>query len=242
MATRIRAANALLAVLPHAAHKRVLAELTPVALKTGEVLYEAGQAIRYVYFPIDCVICLLMVDEGQKPVEVGLIGHEGMLGVSVALGVSDSVLRAAVRSRGGALRMDAPCFKQEFLRSSSWQRELFRYTNSQLSLVRQAVACHCCHRAEARVACCLLITSDRVGAEEFKQDQDSMAASLGLTRSTVSMCAGQLRERNLISYARGKIRILDRKQLETAACECYEYGKVIARALRSCHRSATGSI
>lgn len=227
MASRLSAANRLLGVLPKTAYQRVLADLAPVALKTGDVLYEPGRAIRYVYFPIDCVICLLTKDEGQKPVDVGLIGHEGMLGVSFALGATDSVLRAAVRSSGTALRMDAARFQTEFLRCLSWQRELFRYTNSQLALVRQAVACHCFHRAEARVACCLLMTSDRVGAEEFQQDQDSMAGSLGLTRSTVSMCAGHLRELKLISYARGKIRILDRKQLEAAACECYEYGKVL---------------
>jgi CRP-like cAMP-binding protein len=226
-ASRAPTVNKLLAALPRTAYQRVFAELTPVELKTGEVLYEAGRTIRYVYFPIDCVLCLLTQDEAQKPVDVGLIGREGMLGVSFALGATDSILRAAVRSSGTALRMDAARYQKEFLRSLSWQRELFRYTNSQLALVRQAVACHCFHRAEARVACSLLMASDRVGADEFQQDQDSMAGSLGLTRSTVSMCAGHLRERKLISYARGKIRILDRKQLEAAACECYEYAKML---------------
>jgi CRP-like cAMP-binding protein len=227
MASRVSPANRLLAALPHTAYQRLFVALTPVTLKLGEVLYEPGRPIRSIYFPIDCVICVLTTVEGQKPVEVGLIGYEGMLGVSVALGVAESFVRAVVQSSGTALRMSAVRFRKEFLRCLPLQRELFRYANAKLALVRQAVACHCFHRAQARLACCLLMTSDRVRSEEFHQDQDSLAAVLGITRSTVSMCAGHLRQRKLISYSRGKIRIVDRDQLEAAACDCYQYGKIL---------------
>jgi len=226
-ASRPSAANTLLAALPHTAYQRLRIQLTPVPLKLGEVLYEPGRSIRYVYFPTDCVICVLTTVEGQKPVEVGLIGYEGMLGVSVALGVGDSFVRAVVQSSGNALRIGAARFRKEFLRCAPLRQELFRYVNAKLTLARQAVACHCFHRAEARLACCLLMTGDRVRSEEFHRDQGLMAAMLGLTRSTVSTCAGHLRQRQLISYARGKIRIIDRKQLEAAACDCYRYGKML---------------
>jgi CRP-like cAMP-binding protein len=227
MARRVSAANSLLAALPRSAYQRLFEELTPVTLKLGEVLYEAGRSIRYIFFPIDCVICVLTAIEGKKPVEVGLIGYEGMLGVSVALGVADSFVRAVVQSGGTALRINAARFRKEFLRCLPLQRELYRYANAKLALVRQSVACHCFHRAEARLICCLLMTSDRVRSDEFRQDQGSVAAMLGITRSTVSKCARQLRQRKLISYSRGKIRIVDRNLLEAATCDCYQYGKIL---------------
>jgi CRP-like cAMP-binding protein len=240
MASHIPAGNKLLAALPQKARERVLAELTSVNLKLGEVLYEPGKTIRQVYFPINCIICVVSPVAGQKPVEVGCIGYEGMLGLSVALGVPDSFVRALVRSSGTAVRISAARFRQQLLQFPSFQRELHRYANWKLAMVRQTVACHCFHQAEARLACWLLMTSDRVRSEEFLQDQDSLAAMLGITRPTVSICAGRLRQRKLINYSRGKIRIIDRDELEAAACDCYQYGKVLnTLSGRSVGRDAT---
>jgi CRP-like cAMP-binding protein len=217
----------LLAALPHTAYQRLLSELTLADLKFGEVLYESGKSMRQIFFPIDCVISVVTPVEGQNPVVVGSIGYEGMLGISVALGATDSFVRAVVQSSGTALCISAARFRKALLQCLPLRRELFRYANAKLAMVRQTVACHCFHQAEARLACCLLMTSDRVRSDEFRQDQDSMAAMLGITRPTVSICAGRLRQRKLISYSRGKIRIVDRDQLEAAACECYQYGKIL---------------
>jgi CRP-like cAMP-binding protein len=227
MISRVPAANRLLVALPRAACPRVFAESKPLILKLGEVLYEPGSPIEYVYFPIDCVMSVLATVEGGNAMQVGLIGYEGMLGVSVVLGVTDSFVRAVVHTSGTALRIKTARFRKEFLRSRPLQRALYCYANARLALLRQAVACQCFHRAEARLACCLLMTSDRVRSEEFHQLQNSLAAMLGMQRATVSVCAGRLQQRKIISYSRGKIRILNRNQLEAAACDCYQYGKIL---------------
>jgi CRP-like cAMP-binding protein len=243
MVSHLPAGNMLLAALPQKAYERLQVELTLVNLKVGEVLYEPEKTIRQVYFPINCVICIVTPAAGQKPVEVGCIGYEGMLGLSVALGVADSFVRAVVRSSGTALRISAARFRKQLLECLPLQRELHRYANVKVAMLRQTVACHCFHQAEARLACWLLMTSDRVRSEEFLQDQDSLAAMLGITRPTVSICAGRLRQRKLISYSRGKIRIVNRDQLEAAACDCYQYGKLLnALSNRSISRDAAASM
>ena len=214
-------ANHLLAALPHAEYQRLLAGLEPVALKFGEVLHEPGVPIRYVYFPIDCAISLLTAVVGERALEVGLVGREGMVGISLALGVEVSSVRALVEVAGMAMRMKAAHFREALRQCPSLQRELYRYADAELALARQIVACNCFHAVEARLARWLLMTSDRVLSEEFFLTQAFLAQMLGVRRGTVNAAAGSLQHRNLISYSRGKIRILDRKGLEAASCRCY---------------------
>jgi len=227
MASRVLAINSLLAALPDATYQRLVGDLTPVNLTLDMALYEPGKAMRFIYFPIDCVLCVLTSVDGRKPVTVGLIGFEGMLGVSVALGVADSFVQVVVQSPGTALRMGAARFRKELQQCPALQQVIFRYAGAKLAQVRQAVACQCYHEAKERFACFLLMTSDRLRSEVFRQDQDSVAAMLGITRPTVSICAGDLRQRKLISYSRGRIRIVDRNQLEAVACDCYRHGKIL---------------
>lgn len=215
------AANNLLAALPHAEYQRLLAGLEPVTLEYGEVLHEAGAPVRHVYFPIDCVVSLLTAHEDHQGLEVGLVGYEGMVGISLALGVDAASVRALVQASGTALRMDAARFHKAFRESLPLQRELHRYTHAKLAMARQTVACHRFHAIEARVARCYLMTSDRVRSDEFFLTQAFLADMLGVRRATVTAAAGPLQKRRLISYSRGKIRILDRRGLETASCRCY---------------------
>ncbi len=214
-------ANSLLAALSHAEYQRLLAGLERVTVKFGEVLHEPGVPIRYVYFPIDCVVCLLAKVEGQRTLEVGQVGYEGMVGISVALGVDVSSVRALVQATGTALRMKAARFHNEFRQCLPLQREVYRYTYAKLALARQIVACNRFHSVEARLARWMLMTSDRVLSKEFFLTQAFLADMLGVRRVTVTLAAGSLQRRNLISYSRGTIRILDRKGLEAASCRCY---------------------
>jgi CRP-like cAMP-binding protein len=185
------------------------------------VLHEQGVPIRHVYFPVDCVVSLLAtVHEGQA-LEVGLVGYEGMVGITLALGTDISSGRAVVQVAGTAMRMKAPHFRQEFQECPPLRRELLRYAHLKLALARQTVACNCFHAVEARLARWLLMTSDRVLSENFFLTQDSLAGSLGVRRTTINVAAGPLKRRKLISYSRGRIRILDRKGLEAASCRCY---------------------
>jgi CRP-like cAMP-binding protein len=213
--------NSLLAALPLKDYLSLLPGLEPVTLKFGEVLHEPGVPIRYVYFPVDCAISLLTTVESYEALDVGLVGHEGMVGISLALGTDVSHVRALVLATGTAMRMNAARFRKAFEQCLPLQRELYSYAHTKLALARQTVACNCFHSVQARLARRLLMTSDRARSEEFFLTQATLADMLGVRRTTVNEAAGHLQQRKLISYARGKMRIVDRKRLEAASCRCY---------------------
>jgi CRP-like cAMP-binding protein len=213
--------NTLLAALPPVEYRRLLPDLEPVTLKFGDVLEEPGEPIAHVHFPIDCAICLLAKIDGHQPPEVGLVGYEGMVGVSLALGVGVSSVRALVEGGGKAMRMSAARFQALLGECPSLQRELHRFTYAKLAVARQAVACIWFHTGEARLARWLLMTSDRLRSKEFFLTQNFLADMLGVQRTTLNVAAGPLKRRGLITYTRGRIRILDRRGLEAASCRCY---------------------
>lgn len=221
VATQDRIANGLLAALPRKDYLGVLDGLEPVTLTYGTVLYEPDEPIRHVFFPVDCLVSLLTTVEGRQAMEVGLVGREGMVGVSLALGMDISSVRALVQGSGTAMRMKAARFRRGFEQCLPLQREVYRYTYAKLALARQTVACNRFHAIEARLARWLLMTSDRLLSEEFVLTQEFLADMLGVLRAAVNRAAGSLQKHKLIRYTRGKIRILDRKGLEAATCRCY---------------------
>lgn len=214
-------ANSLLAALPSAEYRHLLIGFERVTLQQGEVLHEPAARIRYVYFPVGCVVCLMTTVADHKAVEVGLVGYEGMVGIALVLGAGASSVRAVVAASGTALRMEATRFHKTFLQCLSLQQALHRYTYSMLAQARQTIGCNCFHLSDARLARWLLMTSDRAQSEEFFLTQSFLAGMLGLRRVTVTEIAGRLWRRKLIRYGRGWIRILDRPGLEAAACRCY---------------------
>lgn len=215
-------ANSVLGTLPRAEYQRLLASLEPVALKFGEVLHEPGVPIRYVHFPIDCVISLLMTVEGRKPLAVGLVGHEGMVGIPLALGIDVSSARALVQVRGTAMRMESVSFREEFRRSKPLQQALYRYKHALVGQIAQSAACNQFHPVQARLARYLLMTGDRARRGELRLTQEFLAGMLGVRRSGVTWAAVALQERMLIKYRRGKVALLDRRGLSAAACACYK--------------------
>ena len=215
-------ANSLLAALPRKDYQSLLAGLEPVTLTYGEVLFEPGERIRHVYFPSDALVCLLTTVEGHEALEVGLVGSEGMVGISLALGIDVSSVRALVQGTGTAMRMSAARFRKAFRKGLPLQGELHRYAHAKLVQARQTAACNRFHVVEARLARWLLMTRDRARSDQFLLTQAFLADMLGVRRVGVTQAAGTLQQRKLISYSRGKIRILDRKGLEAASCECYE--------------------
>lgn len=220
-ATQDRIANNLLAALPRKDYLALLDGLDPVTLTYGSILYEPGGPVSHVFFPVDCLVSLLTTVEGRQAMEVGLVGREGMVGISLALGMEVACVRALVQGTGTAMRMSAARFHQAFEQSAPLQRELYRYTHAKLTMARQTVACNRFHPIGARLARWLLMTSDRVLSEEFFLTQDFLADMLGVLRAAVNRAAGSLQERSLIRYSRGKITILDRKGLEAVTCRCY---------------------
>jgi PAS domain S-box-containing protein len=216
------AANSLLAALPSPDFRRLQAGLEPVTLTYGEVLYEPGDPIRHVYFPNDAVVSLLVTAEGREALEVGLVGREGMVGISLTLGMDVASVRALVQGTGTAMRMESARFYKEFQRCGPLQNELHRYSHAKLAQARQTAACNCFHVMEERLACWLLMTRDRVHSKDFPLTQEFLSHILGVRREGVTRAVGRLQKRKLIEYSRGRIRIVDQPGLEAASCSCYQ--------------------
>jgi CRP-like cAMP-binding protein len=217
--------NSLLAALPRATSRRLLAILEPVELVFGNVLYEPGQVIRHVFFPGSSLVSLLTLADGHLALEVGLIGREGMVGIPLVLGHGTSPVRALVQGGGSALRMPAARFLREVRASLPLQRELYRYAHTLMVQISQTAACNRFHVIETRLARWLLMTQDRLKLDQFLMTQEFLGHMLGVRRVGVTKAARALQNRKLISYNRGNIVVLDRKGLEAAACRCYEIVK-----------------
>lgn len=225
--------NLLLAALPDVDFARLAPMLEPVQVEVGEVLCEPGDPIRHIYFPHDSLVSLLGVAEGRMTLEVGLVGREGMLGATVALGHEVAQVRAVVQRAGSASRMESASFRTEFASNPSLQRVLYRYTDTLLAQAIQIAVCSRFHVLEARLARSLLITRDRLQSDKFHLTHEFLAHALGVRRVGVTKAASALQQQGLIIYSRGNIEILDLAGLVAASCKCYEIVKEAGEAALS---------
>lgn len=219
-------ANRLLAALPDTEYQRLQPHLKPVTLPFGEILYEPGEIIRQVYFPNRGLISLLSLVEERSTLEVGVVGKEGVVGISVFLGASTSLNRVLVQGAGTALMMKAGALRKHVGHEGPLPELLRLYTHSLLAQVSQTAACNRFHAVDARLARWLLMTHDRLQTDEFRLTQEFLSDMLGVRREGVTGAARALQQKNLISYVRGQITILNRKGLEAAVCKCYELVRV----------------
>ena len=219
--TAMETVNRLIDSLPRKESKRLLALCEVVSLEFGTVLSERDEPIAYAYFPITSFISLLTTLSGHPPLEMGLIGSEGMLGGTLSLGVNAAPLRAVVQGPGSALRINAAVLKRLLPESPVLQRTLHRYVYVMMAQLSQTAACNHFHEIEPRLARWLLMTHDRAHADHFHLTHEFLADMLGVRRSGITVAAGALQAKKLIGYTRGEISILDRRGLEAASCECY---------------------
>jgi CRP-like cAMP-binding protein len=214
--------NQILAALPLAEYRRLVPHLKPVNLISGEILLEPNEPIKKIYFPQRAMISLVSIMMDGSTTEIGLIGNEGMVGLTAILGGYSTTSRTIVQISGSALEVSAEVVLQEFQRGKKLQKLLLLYAQALLTQVSQSAACNRQHNIEERLARWLLSVHDCILQDELPLTQEFIANMLGTRRSGVTVAAGILQQAGIIRYSRGKITILDQQALEETACECYQ--------------------
>lgn len=217
--------NRLLAALPERRRRQFLADCDVVELGFAQVLSEPGRRIRHVYFPLDGFVSLVTSIDERLRLEVGLVGNEGMLGMSLVLGVGVSPEHAVVQGAGSALRMTAPTFRRHCKDDAALRDGMQRYVHVLMAQLAQMAACTHFHHVEERLARWLLMTRDRAHGDQFHLTHEYLAFMLGVRRVGITQAASALQRRRLVSYKRGEISILDAPGLERASCACYGKAK-----------------
>jgi len=218
--------NHLLAALPEDEYARLLPSLELVPMPLGQVLYESGEQMRYVYFPTDSIVSLLYVMEDGASAEIAVVGNEGLVGVSLFMGGETTPSRAIVQSTGHAYRLKAQLLKDEFnrfggRRAGALHNLLMRYTQALLTQMAQTAVCNRHHTLDQQFCRWLLLSFDRLPSNELVMTQELIANMLGVRREGVTEAAGNVQRAGLIEYHRGRITLLDRPGLEARTCECY---------------------
>ena len=213
--------NHLLAALPAQDRERLLPHLERVPMPLGHVLYESGSELRHVYFPTTSIVSLLYVMIDGASAEIAVVGNDGILGVALFMGGETMPNRAVVQSAGHAYRLQGALLKQEFSRSGELQHLLLRYTQALLTQMAQTAVCNRYHSLDQQFCRWLLLSLDRLPADELVMTQELIANMLGVRREGVTEAAGNLQRAGLIEYQRGRITVLDRAGLEARTCECY---------------------
>jgi CRP-like cAMP-binding protein len=214
--------NRLLAAIPKTELKILSAKMETVELVFGEPIYAAGETIKRVYFPESGIISLLSEVDEESTLEVGIVGREGLTGVSVFLGVGNSHNRALVQGAGFARVMSPRAFLAACKSSEKLSQAVRRFIHSLLTQISQSAVCNRYHLIEDRLSRWLLMTHDRMRSDEFQITQEFLSNMLGVRREAVNKAASDLQRRGLISYKRGRLNVIDRRGLEAAACPCYK--------------------
>jgi CRP-like cAMP-binding protein len=213
--------NRLLASLPNEEWDRWYPLLERIEMPLGSVVYEAGVALPYVYFPTTSIVSLLYVMENGSSAEIAVVGNEGIVGISLFMGGESTSSRAVVQSAGSGCRLEAEIMKSEFGRSGPVLHLMLRYTQALITQMAQTAACNRHHSLDQQLCRWLLLSLDRLRSDELIMTQELIANMLGVRREGVTEGALKLQKAGLIRYSRGHITILDRAGLEARSCECY---------------------
>ncbi len=218
--------NRLLAAIPTEVQARLFPHLELVSLPLGKVLYEPGDTLRHVYFLTDSIVSLLYVMESGASAEIAVVGHEGLVGISLFMGGESTPSRAVVQSAGYAYRLPAPRLKDEFKRHGGRRQGrmmllLLRYTQALITQMAQTAVCNRHHSIDQQLCRLLLLSLDRLPSNRLLMTQELIANMLGVRREGVTEAAGKLQKLGVIAYSRGQITVLNRPKLELLSCECY---------------------
>jgi CRP-like cAMP-binding protein len=227
--------NRLIRALPLDVSEKLGQQLEVLDMEVRHCVFEPDRPSQYVYFPLSAVISVLAKMHEGVAVEIATVGREGMVGLEVFLGGEQMPASANCQIAGRAARIGADAFREVVRDSAPLTALLLRYTQAMLTQVAQSVACNRVHLLEERCARWLLATHDRVSGNRFDLTQEFLAEMLGVRRPSASITASILQRAGFIRYSRGRIEVVDRAGLESAACECYgviarEYERLIGSA------------
>jgi CRP-like cAMP-binding protein len=217
--------NRILASLPRDDYQRILSGLKPVSLKLGDVLYEADEAIRYVYFPIKSVASLIWKTEDSTTIEVGMVGNEGVTGISIISGIKRLPYQTIVQGADDAMRMNATALIAEFNQYGALHDLLLQYMHGLFMQVARTAICNRIHPIQQRFCRWLLMIRDRTSSDELRLTHEFIGSMLGARRTDVTIAAGGLQKAGLIRYSRGNVTVLDVQRLAAASCDCYRISK-----------------
>ena len=228
--------NKLLAALPDPVLNRMLPHLDRVDLALGQMLYESGSIMDFVYFPITAIVSLLHVLENGASAEIALVGNNGIVGIAVFMGGESTTHEAIVQRAGLAFRMPVSVFKKLFSDQLQLQQLLLRYTQALFTQTAQTAACNRHHSIDQQFCRWLLSSEDLMSNATLVMTQELISNMLGVRRQGVTAAAKKLQSDGLIKYNRGHIKVLDRARLEERVCECYlavknEYKRLMSQPL-----------
>lgn len=213
--------NEILLDLPPTERDLLLPKLEFIRLKTHHVLHEPGDTLKSAYFPNEGLVSILSVFPDGKSVEVGLVGKEGFIGLPLVAGFRTAPTRAIVQIEGSVFRVDGEVLTDLFQQCPKLERHLQQFAQIMAMQVTQIAACNRLHEVNERLARWLLMSADRIGSNSVPLTQELIAQMLGTRRSSVTVAAGTLQKAGLIAHRRGDVKIVDRRKLEEASCECY---------------------
>jgi CRP-like cAMP-binding protein len=228
--------NYLLAALPEDEFTQLLPMLEAVSFKLGEVLYESGEKLEYVYFPTTAIISMLYIMENGTTAEIGVVGNDGVLGISLFMGGNTTTNRAIIQSAGDAYRMKAKDLQAQFALGGMFQKMLLRYTQALMTQISQTAVCNRLHTVEQQLCRWLLLSHDRLNSDTLVMTHDLISNMLGVRREGVTLASKKLQKKKLITNVRGTMVVIDRQGLEAAVCECYkvvndEYNRLLGRGI-----------
>ncbi len=214
--------NRLLTTLPREVYEKLAPKLKRVLLEQGTILHHPGEAIKDLYFPIDCLLSITITMRDGSTAEAGMVGNREVIGVNAFMGGRETTqTEYIVQIAGSAIKVDAQPLLEEFDRNKALRDVLLRYTQALIAQISQTTGCNSLHVLDQRLARWLLEAQDRIDSDDLKLTQEFLGHMLGVRRAGVTQAAQKLQERGLIQYKRGHVQILDQQGLEASACECF---------------------
>lgn len=221
LTSTVASRNELLRQLLSVSGQNLLSELKLVPLVVNQVLYELGDQIDYVYFPLDSVASGLAIMEDGTTIETSMVGREGIIGISAILGSGRSRQWTWVTVGGNAIQLEARYLDKLFVQNEIALKSLLQCYRAIITQVSQRCVCNTRHTILERLCCWLLMIHDRVDGSNLNLTQEMIASRVGARRAGITVAAGMLQEMKSIEYRRGQLHIRNREVLERAVCECY---------------------